>query len=430
MRGKGICYDTGFLNRGVSTHEPFDPEVVERELRIIREDLHCTAVRLTGGDLERLKIAAGHAAAAGLEVWISPFTTDLTGDELLDFLAALADHAEGLRRQGAEVVLLTGSELSIVNRGIVPGETFEDRANLLTPSNPQLGQLLAAVPARVNDLLAKAVTVVRERFGGKVSYASLPFERVDWTPFDIVSTDAGYRSTETADRYADNLRAWAPTASRSRSPSSAAAPTRARPIRPATTSSSGTRPRPARPGSTATTPATRTSRPPTCAGCSTSSPPRTSTAPLSTPSPATTCRTAATPTPTWTWPAAAWSRSSRTGAARPTPTWPGSPRPRSPPSPTTIAADRAGVGTARFAEPARAAHDSRCRVPMSRAASLDPASQGGVVRRRPWSCRAARPAPWGRTRAAAADRRRCGCQPCRGRHRGTRHRSGPNRWLR
>jgi len=207
MRAKGICYDTGFFNRGVSTHEPFDPEVVERELHIIREDLHCTAVRLTGGDLERLKIAAGHAAAAGLEVWISPFTTDLTGDELLDFLAALADHAEGLRRQGAEVVLLTGSELSIVNRGIVPGETFEDRANLLTPSNPQLGQLLAAVPARVNDLLAKAVTVVRERFGGKVSYASLPFERVDWTPFDIVSTDAGYRSTETADRYADNLRA-------------------------------------------------------------------------------------------------------------------------------------------------------------------------------------------------------------------------------
>jgi hypothetical protein len=206
MRGKGICYDTGFFNRGVSTHEPFDPEVVGRELRIIREDLHCTAVRLTGGDLERLKVAASHAAAAGLEVWISPFTTDLTGDELLDFLSALADHAEGLRRQGAEVVLLTGSELSVCNKGIVPGETFEDRVALLTSSNPQLGRLLAEVPARVNDLLGKAVTVVRERFGGKVSYASLPFERVDWTGFDIVSTDAGYRSTETADRYADNLR--------------------------------------------------------------------------------------------------------------------------------------------------------------------------------------------------------------------------------
>ena len=52
------------------------------------------------------------------------------------------------------------------------------------------------------------------------------------------------------------------------------------------------------------------------------------------------------------------------------------------------------------------------------------------LRRRPWWCRAARPAPWGRTRAAAADRRRCGWQPCRGRRRGTRHRSGPDRYFR
>jgi hypothetical protein len=207
MRGKGICYDTGFFNRGVSTREPFDPEVVERELRIIREDLHCNAVRITGGDLERLKVAASHAAAAGLEVWICPFTNDLTADELLGFLAGCADHAERLRRQGAEVVLLTGSELSVCNRGILPGETFEQRLALLTPSNPQLGELLAAVPARVDDLLAKAVKVVRERFGGKVSYASVPFERVDWTAFDFVSTDAGYRSAESADRFADDVRA-------------------------------------------------------------------------------------------------------------------------------------------------------------------------------------------------------------------------------
>ena len=86
MRGKGICYDTGFFNRGVSTHEPFDPEVVARELRVIRDDLHCNAVRITGGDLERLKTAASSASAAGLEVWLSPFTTDLTSEELLDFL--------------------------------------------------------------------------------------------------------------------------------------------------------------------------------------------------------------------------------------------------------------------------------------------------------------------------------------------------------
>jgi len=49
-----------------------------RELQIITDDLHCTAVRITGGDAERLDIAAGIAAEAGLEVWFSPFTCDLT----------------------------------------------------------------------------------------------------------------------------------------------------------------------------------------------------------------------------------------------------------------------------------------------------------------------------------------------------------------
>jgi hypothetical protein len=100
MRGKGITYDTGFLNAGASTREPFDPEGVKREMRVIREDLHCNAVRVTGGDPDRLEIAATHAAEVGLEVWLSPFTCDLTTDELLDFLADCAERAERLRRRG------------------------------------------------------------------------------------------------------------------------------------------------------------------------------------------------------------------------------------------------------------------------------------------------------------------------------------------
>ncbi len=72
MRGNGITYDTGFFNAGVSTREPFDPEIVRREMRIIRGDLRCNAVRITGGDPDRLEIAAVHAADIGLEVWFSP----------------------------------------------------------------------------------------------------------------------------------------------------------------------------------------------------------------------------------------------------------------------------------------------------------------------------------------------------------------------
>src|SRR5690348_8409458 len=101
MRRYGIGYDTGFVNLGVSTRAVFDPEVVRREMRVIREDLHCDAVRVTGSDPERLEIAATLAAEAGLEVWFSPFTCDLTTDQLLDVLADCAERAERLRRGGA-----------------------------------------------------------------------------------------------------------------------------------------------------------------------------------------------------------------------------------------------------------------------------------------------------------------------------------------
>jgi hypothetical protein len=67
--------------------------------------------------------------------------------------------------------------------------------------------VLADVPARVNGFLGKAAAVVRERFGGRISYASLPSERVDWAPFDVIVTDAGCRSARTADRYRDDIRA-------------------------------------------------------------------------------------------------------------------------------------------------------------------------------------------------------------------------------
>src|SRR6266508_1909158 len=108
MRGNGITYHTGFISVGGSTHEPFDPEVVKREIPIIRDDLHCNAVRITGGDPDRLEIATTHAADVGLEVWFSPFTNDLTTNKLLALLADCAERAERLHRQGAEVVLLTG----------------------------------------------------------------------------------------------------------------------------------------------------------------------------------------------------------------------------------------------------------------------------------------------------------------------------------
>ena len=206
MRGKGITYDTGFFNAGVSTREPFDPEVVRREMCVIHDDLHCNAVRITGGNADRLEIAAIHAASAGLEVWFSPFTCDLSTDELLGFLVDCAERAERLRRQGAEVVFVTGAELSLFNRGFLPGDTLKERLDLLAAPH-RLRELLPQIPPRINNFLGKAATLVRERFGGKISYASIPsFESIDWTTFDFISVDA-YRSKEIANQYRASIRA-------------------------------------------------------------------------------------------------------------------------------------------------------------------------------------------------------------------------------
>jgi hypothetical protein len=207
MRGKGITYDTGFRSAGTSTREPFDPEIVRREMQIIHEDLHCNAVRVTGGYPERLELAATHAAEAGLEVWFCPFTNGLTSEELLKLLADCADRAERLRKRGAEVVFLTGSEVSFCTAGFLPGDTLEDRLALLA-APLRLRPLIPEMRARMKEFLGRAVEVVRARFGGRLSYASLPFEGVDWGLFDIISTDAGYRTAAHAARFRDDIRAF------------------------------------------------------------------------------------------------------------------------------------------------------------------------------------------------------------------------------
>jgi hypothetical protein len=206
MRAWGVTYDTGFTHLGSTTHEPFDPGIVAEDMRIIREDLHADAVRITGGVAERLATAARLAAAAGLEVWYCPFTNDLTTDQLLAFLLDAAERAERIRRAGANIRFLTGSEISIMTIGLMPGDTLTERSAVL--SDPaRVREVLPAAQRATGALLARAAAGARERFGGLIGYASLPMEAVDWTPFDFIATDAGYRDAGNAAGLPANLAA-------------------------------------------------------------------------------------------------------------------------------------------------------------------------------------------------------------------------------
>nr|WP_221381897.1 hypothetical protein [Actinoplanes polyasparticus] len=186
MRAKGITYDTGFTPGGRSTRPGFDPAAVQREMRIIADDLHCDAVRISGGDPERLSVAAGHAADAGLEVWFSPFPCERTAQELLPYFTDCADRAEA----AGAAVFVAGCELSLFNSGFLPGADAFARIRSLADGDPAAVGRLADASAAVNTLLADTAATVRPRFHGKITYASGTWEDIDWTPFDIVGVDA------------------------------------------------------------------------------------------------------------------------------------------------------------------------------------------------------------------------------------------------
>jgi hypothetical protein len=209
MRARGINYDTGFHPGGNSSREAFDPEVVRREMRVIADELHCTAVRVSGGDPDRLGLAAEHAAAAGLEVWLAPFPCELTTEEMLPYFAECAARAEALRQAGAEVVYVMGCEISGFAKGFLPGDTVMDRLDaLMSYSTAEDWAAFGPMLERLNAFLAESVAGARERFGGRITYASGPWEFIDWSPFDLVGVDA-YRADYNAAVFREEIRAHA-----------------------------------------------------------------------------------------------------------------------------------------------------------------------------------------------------------------------------
>jgi hypothetical protein len=194
----GINYDTGVFPGSRQSRAVFSPEQVEFDMNVIARELRCAAVRVTGGDLERLTLAANFAMEAGLDVWFSPFPCELDEDGMLAFVEDSADRAEALRRRSMnDVVLVTGCEVSLFGRGFLPGADAYARMSQLSAPSPELFAEYPKTVARLNAFLSKAAAIARTRFAGPVTYASGPWEQVDWTPFHMVSVDA-YRDKSNA----------------------------------------------------------------------------------------------------------------------------------------------------------------------------------------------------------------------------------------
>ncbi|GAA0991996.1 hypothetical protein GCM10009555_080300 [Acrocarpospora macrocephala] len=206
MRARGINYDTGFLPGDSFSRRHFDPRSVQHDIDVIAGELHCDAIRISGREPDRLTLTAELAAAAGLEIWFAPFPVDLPPDEMLSLFADCAQRAESIRRSGARISLVTGCEISAFGSGFIPGATFQDRMQTMATADLSWWQSLGPVLETLNDFLAQAATTSRAHFNGPITYASGPWEFIDWTPFDVVGVDA-YRAGYNAETFPSETRA-------------------------------------------------------------------------------------------------------------------------------------------------------------------------------------------------------------------------------
>jgi hypothetical protein len=200
MNRKGVCYDVGRVLLGANWRPNFDTRVVNRELEIIKQDLHCNTVRICGLDIERLMVASEDALKQRLEVWLSPEMWDRSQEETLRYITKAAEAAEDLRQRWPEQLTFSlGSESTLFMQGIVEGNNFFERMN-----NPSFWENVKAGKHNkpLNAFLAKGNEAVRQKFHGKVTYFSVPFETVDWSILDFVGVDL-YRDARIKDMYGD-----------------------------------------------------------------------------------------------------------------------------------------------------------------------------------------------------------------------------------
>jgi len=200
LRLKGVCYDVGRVMMGGNWRPKLDPNVVHRELGIIKNDLHCNAVRICGLDIDRLMAASEEALSQGLEVWFSPEMWDQSQDQTLEYVTKAAKRAEVLRqRWPGKLVFSLGSELTLFMKGILEGDNFLERMN-----SPSFWDSIRTGKHNgpLNAFLGKANDAVRQVFHGQVTYFSIPLETVEWGPFDFVGVDL-YRDARIATAYGD-----------------------------------------------------------------------------------------------------------------------------------------------------------------------------------------------------------------------------------
>jgi hypothetical protein len=168
-------------------------EYAESDMNLIRDELGCNGIRIVAGscglsadEAEKLVVQCARAAIhADFEnVSICARYMNATLEETKERVKAFAKRAAELADVSDAIVFQLGNELSIDARGVCSSPTYEQRAGEIERNvdNP-------AYQEKLVTLLEDLVSVSRESYDGKLSYAAHPGEwAIPWDEldFDIV----------------------------------------------------------------------------------------------------------------------------------------------------------------------------------------------------------------------------------------------------
>ena len=203
----GVVYDVGlnFGGKNLSV-EHFRPEQVAYDMSIIRHVLNCNTVRIEGEDFDRLSFATREASKQGLKVLFNPWKMESDSATTVDYMRRASQVAEELRKEGTDMIFVAGCEYTLFNRGVFPGDTFEERMAWLyeigTKPNPL--EIIQEKNKKLNQILHAMSSQVRQNFHGKIVYSSGDWESVDWDNFDYIGVDY-YHNNESDEQYVEGF---------------------------------------------------------------------------------------------------------------------------------------------------------------------------------------------------------------------------------
>jgi hypothetical protein len=193
MKCKGINYDVGTRTlTGSLTRPLFNIDTVTREIEIIKSELHCNAIRISGLDIDRIAKASEIALKSGLTVWFSPALQYEDQHQTSKYILEAAARAEELRRGSNNIVFVAGCEFTLFTEGFVKGKTGPERIrNMFSPWSmvKNMIGIKRTYNSRLRTFLSKLIGEIRLLFHGQITYASGTWEKPDWRLFDIAGMD-------------------------------------------------------------------------------------------------------------------------------------------------------------------------------------------------------------------------------------------------